>query len=545
MTTRTHRSVGALIWAWAGRVPLRQKIIGIIVAPMVILGFTIAWWVSSQLGGWLSYLLTEERVAQAMAVGMRSVFIITIFSAVAGLGVGSLLTWFLTRPVIDMTYVARRVKNGDLSMRAPVWANDEIGELGRAFNDMIGSLAASRQELERFNEQLQHRNRELGVLYLLADMANRPHTIDEISAQSLGHTLENTGASAGLIALLTDQTPAITASYHLPEAFTRLVSQHLPMLCAQTQPGSDSFELQIIEDIRSAAQLPLEFSAQAQMLGYQGLILAPIVVKDELLGLLLLLCAEPSLITTPPYRQMIGGICNQLGMTLQNNRLWDELRQKEYLRAQLLNKVVSAQEEERQRISRELHDETGQALTSLLVQLKLLERSDNLTDIKAQMEDIRLLVLRTLQEVRRLAADLRPAALDDLGLISALEGYIYNYASKTQIAVDFQTHDVDSLRLAHEVEIVLYRVIQEALTNIARHAGASAVTVSIARQQERITVCVQDDGRGFNVHALRNKGDYGLGILGMQERIELIGGKFSIDSKPGLGTQIHVEVTVT
>ena len=107
-----RRKIWDAFWAWAGRVPLRQKIIGIIVAPLLILGFTIAWWVSNQLGGWLSYLLSEARVEQAMSVGMRSVSIITVFSAVAGLGIGWFLTWVLTRSIINMTWVAQRVKDG-------------------------------------------------------------------------------------------------------------------------------------------------------------------------------------------------------------------------------------------------------------------------------------------------------------------------------------------------------------------------------------------------------------------------------------------------
>ncbi|MBK8027228.1 MAG: HAMP domain-containing protein [Chloroflexi bacterium] len=180
-----RRTIWDTLWTWAGRVSLRQKIMGIIVAPLLILGFTIAWWVSSQLGGWLSYLLSEERVAQAMSVGLRSVVIITVFAALAGLGIGSFLTWFLTHPILDMTYVARRVRDGDLSVRAPVWANDEIGELGRAFNDMIASLDGSHRDLERSNEQLKQRNRDLAVLYQLADMAGKSFTMQQVSQRGL------------------------------------------------------------------------------------------------------------------------------------------------------------------------------------------------------------------------------------------------------------------------------------------------------------------------------------------------------------------------
>jgi signal transduction histidine kinase len=538
-----RRTVWSVFWSWAGRVPLRQKIIGIIVAPLLILGFTIAWWVSSQLGGWLSYLLTEERVVQAMAVGMRSVFIITIFAAIAGLGIGLFLTWLLTRPILDMTFVARRVKNGDLSVRAPVWANDEIGELGRAFNDMISSLSASRQELERFNQQLNHRNLELAVLYTLADMANQPYSMRQVSEHSLEHILENTGADAGLILICSDHQPRITASQQLPESFLEQTLDCLPNFTFPPEQGLELGAPLVIDDVHNTNETPTALILASRKLDYRTLVLAPIVAKNTMLGILVIAYANSAPLTQQ-HRQLLCGICNQLGMTIQNSQLWEQLKHKEQLRAQLLNKVVSAQEEERQRISRELHDETGQALTSLLVQLKILERSGNLTEVRTQVEHIRQVVARTLQEVRRLAADLRPSALDDLGLIPALEGYIYNYASKTGIHVDFEAHGVEDIRLLYDVEIVLYRVIQESLTNIARHASATEATVTIRREQDRIDLSIRDNGCGFDTANVFNGGDRGLGILGMQERIQLLGGRFECDSAPGAGTRIHVELSI-
>ncbi len=539
-----RRTIWSVFWYWAGRVPLRQKIIGIIVTPLLILGFSIAWWVSSQLAGWLSYLLTEERVAQAMVVGMRGVFIITIIAAIAGLGIGSFLTWLLTRPILDITYVTRRVKNGDLSVRAPVWANDEIGELGRAFNDMIASLSKSHQELERFNQQLNDRNQELDILYKLADMANQPYSVQQTSKHSLDHILKHTEASAGLILILR-QPPEITASQNLPVSFQNEALATLSdfSFSADIVHSDSGDELLVIDNLEQTSLIPSNLIRESMKLHGQTLILAPIRVKKDRMGVLVMLYRDATTIT-PQHRQVLGGICNQLGVTLQNSQLWEQLRHKEQLRAQLLTKVVSAQEEERQRISRELHDETGQALTSLLVQLKILERSPNPTEVRAQVESIRQLVARTLQEVRRLAADLRPAALDDLGLISALEGYTYNYAGKTGIHVDFQPHNVEHVRLPHDVEIMLYRVIQESLTNIARHASASEVMVSMRHAQGHIHLQIQDNGCGFNVAEVLNGGERGLGILGMQERIQLLGGSFELNSTPGTGTQINVELSV-
>ena len=529
-------------WGWAGRVPLRQKIIGIIVAPLLILGFTIAWWVSSELGGWLSYLLSEERVAQAMAVGMRSVFLITIFSAIAGLGIGWFLTWLLTRPILEITRVARHVERGNLAVRAPVWANDEIGELGRAFNAMISSLATSHQELERSNHQLKLSNQELAVLYELADMANQTYTPQQVCDRALQQVLENTKAHAGLILRFNRENPVMLASLNLPESFLKQAGCWLPDFPFTNQQAVETGEPVVIGDVSTYPGVPAELILESQRLDGRTWVLTPIAAKTNSLGLLVMLIKNPTLIMRQD-RQLISAICNQLGVTIQNSLLWEEIKQKENLRAQLLNKVVSAQEEERQRISRELHDETGQALTSLLVQLKILERADNLDTVHNQVEDIRQLVEQTLQEVRRLAADLRPAALDDLGLIPTLEGYIYNFAGTTGIQVDYEAHHVEGLRLPHDVEIVLYRVIQESLTNIARHAAASHATVVVERHHKKIFATVTDNGRGFDTGILNHEGK-GLGLLGMKERIQLLGGQFKLDSTQGKGTQVCIELTV-
>ncbi|MBK8027227.1 MAG: GAF domain-containing sensor histidine kinase [Chloroflexi bacterium] len=346
-----------------------------------------------------------------------------------------------------------------------------------------------------------------------------------------------------MILLLDDQTGTIGASHNLPDSFLKTALDCLSGFALSGEGMANGSEALIVADTENTAGVPTPLTQESRRLHFDLLVLAPILVKEGLLGILVILYEDAG-VFSEQHRRLIRGICNQLGVTIQNSQLWEELRHKEQLRAQLLNKVVSAQEDERHRISRELHDETGQALTSLLVQLKILDNCDNLTDVKMQVGTIRQLTSQTLHEVRRLAADLRPAALDDLGLISALESYIYNYAAKSGLTVDFLPHGMESGRLPHDIEIVLYRVIQESLTNILRHAGAERVQVAIERKREQIQLSIIDDGRGFDVaHVLAGK-ERGLGLLGMQERIELLGGKFSLHSTIGMGTQIEVELTL-
>ena len=206
-----------------------------------------------------------------------------------------------------------------------------------------------------------------------------------------------------------------------------------------------------------------------------------------------------------------------------------------------LRRVVQAQELERRRLARELHDETGQALTSILLGLKPLEEA--LADHPARdaLAELREHVVSALQDVRRLAVELRPAVLDDYGLVPALERLTESFAEPTGMRVDFHSA-LGETRLPGEVETALYRVVQESLTNIVKHANARRVSVSVARRDSMVAAVIEDDGAGFD---LRKVGEDGIGLLGMRERLALIDGRLEIESRPGAGTTIVAEVPST
>jgi signal transduction histidine kinase len=203
-----------------------------------------------------------------------------------------------------------------------------------------------------------------------------------------------------------------------------------------------------------------------------------------------------------------------------------------------VRRVVDAQESERKRLARELHDETGQALTSILLGLKPLEASMADDQSRAALAELREHVVAALQDVRRLAVELRPAVLDDFGLVPALERLTDAFAEQTNIRVDFHSALGDT-RLPNEVETALYRVVQESLTNIVKHASAQRVSVSIARRPSGAAAVIEDDGKGFDQRTLREDG---LGLLGMRERLGLIDGRLEIESRPGAGTTVVAEV---
>ena len=206
-----------------------------------------------------------------------------------------------------------------------------------------------------------------------------------------------------------------------------------------------------------------------------------------------------------------------------------------------LRRVVDAEELERARLARELHDETGQALTSILLGLKHLDdviETDVARDATAALRE---LVVTTLQDVRRLAVELRPSALDDFGLVAAIERLAGTLAEQSELVVDLEARLGDQ-RLPAEAETALYRIVQEALTNVVKHASARRVSITLVRKEGFAVVVVEDDGQGFEREETRAGS---LGFVGMRERVELVGGRLTVESARDAGTTIVAEVPVT
>ena len=201
-----------------------------------------------------------------------------------------------------------------------------------------------------------------------------------------------------------------------------------------------------------------------------------------------------------------------------------------------VRRVVEAQELERRRLARELHDQTGQELTSVLLGLKGVEEAKTDAERVEALATVRAQVVETLHDVRRLAVELRPKALDDFGLVAALERLRDTFAEQTGMRVELEASVGD--RLPSDVETALYRIVQEALTNIVKHAQASSVSLVVTRSDRAITAVIEDDGSGFAA----NGGGEGLGLLGMAERLALLGGTLKTESSPGAGATIVAEV---
>jgi len=232
--------------------------------------------------------------------------------------------------------------------------------------------------------------------------------------------------------------------------------------------------------------------------------------------------------------------------TKEREALVEELKDKETVRQELLKKVISAQENERKRISRELHDETSQSLTSLIIGLKLLSELDPPAKSPIMALELKDLAASTLQEVHRLAIELRPTVLDDLGLIPAVERFVNSFTRQYNIDVDLHVQNKINKRLPGEIEITLYRIVQEALTNVAKYAEALNASILLELKPDLINLIIEDDGWGFDVDQTLGSTlrDNHLGIAGMKERTALLGGEFTIESSPGRGTTVYVRIPV-
>jgi len=226
-----------------------------------------------------------------------------------------------------------------------------------------------------------------------------------------------------------------------------------------------------------------------------------------------------------------------LHLEQQGQQRYQELARSRSELEALSARLVDAQETERRSISRELHDEVGQSLGALLVEVGRLEAAipTGATPIKDHVDKIKSVAETTVETVRNIALLLRPSMLDDLGLIAALEWQGREVSRRSETEVEIQSVGVSEM-IPDEYKICIYRLVQEALNNAARHSAAKNAKVTVEQKTSKILVTVSDDGRGFDPQRVR-----GLGLLGMEERVKRLGGKLTIDSKPGSGTTLRAE----
>jgi signal transduction histidine kinase/PAS domain-containing protein len=265
----------------------------------------------------------------------------------------------------------------------------------------------------------------------------------------------------------------------------------------------------------------------------------PLRVNGEVIGACELGKREPGFFSAQ-HLQWAQAVAGQAAVAVQRAWLFEEMRASREQLQSLSRRLVEVQEEERRTIARELHDEVGQALTSLGFGLKLLERKvDDPDTILAGTAALKKTVEEVMGNLHRLAMDLRPASLDHLGLVAALQQHCVAVGETNHLSVQVETVDWIG-RTSVEAETALYRIVQEALTNVVRHAQASQVDVILEQRDGKLIAIVEDDGCGFDLGAVGRREQ--LGLLGMRERAEALGGGLIVESTPGGGTTVRVEV---
>ena len=273
---------------------------------------------------------------------------------------------------------------------------------------------------------------------------------------------------------------------------------------------------------------------------HQALAVVPLGFGGRPLGVLKLLSNQVQFFT-PDRLLLIQSYANLAAVAIQNSWLFEEVRRSNRQLHALSQRLFQAQEQERLHLSRELHDESGQLLAALMVQLGLLERDATQPEkVVQRLGNLKETTQGIQENLHKLAVDLRPASLDHLGLVTALDQYVKDFKEQYGIRVEFEAVGMAKERLSTEVETTIFRIVQESLTNVILHAEATRVDIILSQRGGAVAATIEDNGVGFNPSATTFE-DH-LGLFGMRERVEMLGGSLTVESSPGKGTTVNVEV---
>lgn len=531
MSIQTLRRIPVWLYNMIISVPVRIKITGIILVTVLTVGLTLNYWVTTSLSDWLSYLLTDVRVEAAMRAGNRSVLLITFLAAAGSLVIASFLTFLLTRPLVDLRDMAQEVSQGNLDARAPVWAKDEIGEVALAINTMTDHLLHTQNDLARTNRRLAATNR----IMIAAERENEIHDVLYAILESIVDTMN---LETGWVYLRDPERNVyhLASWYGVPATLEdRLLHESQTAVC-QCQHDLINGRLSSRAHVRICDRLtPENGRPQTEH------VTIPIEARGQKYGVLNLLCRPRQIIASDDL-DMLSTIGTQISEIVANAWLRLKLAEKEKTRQVLLESLVEAQEEERGRLARELHDGAGQMLTSLLVRIKTLEKACPTPELHDGLQSLLSMVSETIEQVRELSYRLRPAALEEFGLPIALNILVEEMTADSPITAHCHTNMPNDV-LPSGVEVTLYRIAQEALTNVVRHAQASTVHVTLDQDISAVTLRIQDDGRGFDPHQTTVISDRRhLGLISMRERAAIAGGALTIDAAPGAGATLLVRI---
>ncbi len=469
-----------------------------------------------------------------------------IFAGAGLVIIASVFMTVTTRDVVSriwmLTTASKRIAQGDLVTPITLAREDELGVLAQTLDDM-------RTRLRTSYEQLEQRTKELSSLLSVSEILASQPTLANLEAtltSALDKTLEIMKVNTGGILLWDEEKQAFCY-----RAYRGLSQEYVEGMYCRPGEGiagkvAQSGEAIVVEDISTNPR-----AIHHDLIATEGLrafASVPLRSKDRVLGVLNITSREARQFSAQDVR-LLESIGGQIATALENVRLHQEVQHKDEIRGELLREILSIQEEERRRIARELHDETSQVLASLTANLEAIASILPASAEKATaiIRKSQALSVKILDEIHRLIYELRPSLLDDLGLVAATRWLIDNNLVTIGVKVDFKT--VGRVRrLPPQLEATLFRVIQEAVSNIARHAHAKNAELTLHFQKKMVAIHISDDGHGFDVEEAINAKDRprGLGLLGMKERVELMRGTLNIHSQPDRGgTEIDVKIPLS
>lgn len=476
--------------------------------------------------GAISVSLRTEQIAQQLRRSTQLLAALVGFAFLFALGMLNLLLGrFVLDPLSTLAGTVRQIAGGQYHARTEVRRDDELGTLARSVNEMAERIEHSTAALNTQIGDLTQRLTSLGIFgRALTEAADLSVAMQEM-AQGLAGVLR-----ADLAAIYLHEEGRLRLVHRWGEA-------SLPewIEVSDTTVGAALVRRRVVQSSsldRAVAAPP----------GVEVALAAPLLSKDRRLGVLLV-GRDAAWPFSDADASLLATLSDQLAIAMENVRLFQEVRAKEAARGELLSKIITAHEDERRRIARELHDEVSQSLTGVMISITAAEGMRDPDALRKKLDDLYASAEATLAEVGKIVHDLRPTALDDLGLVSAVRLQARNLLEASGVRLTFEAAGFGHRRLPQAVEATAFRVAQEALTNIARHARASAATVSLRLREGILTVLVEDNGVGFDPAQTSRMGRR-VGILGMEERASLIGGRLRIHSQPGQGTRVELTVPV-
>ncbi|MFQ5795880.1 MAG: GAF domain-containing protein [Candidatus Bipolaricaulia bacterium] len=403
------------------------------------------------------------------------------------------------------------------------------------------------EEQENSLQELQQRNLELATLYVVASTVSGSLDLDVVLHEALDGAMELINTECSTIRLMDESNQELVlATYQglSPESIETFAKKRFKLgeggAGRVAQSGQPLVIQNLIEDPR------LVHRELFKKEGLQSGVIIPLKSKDRSIGVLFLGDRTARLFTEEEV-QLLMAIGHQIGMAIESAQLYDTLRTKEEQLRSFVNRLIQVQEEERRLVAYDIHDDLIQLIISASMYLNTgLDKlgSNTPKEVQTVLEEGLSQLEQAITEARRIVVALRPSALDDLGLIPAIQDQLDNLQQETGWQVAFE-ENLGEVRFDPAVEVVVYRIIQEALTNAKKHAATDQVQVAIERRPSHLNVEVQDWGIGFDPkqpHPADEQKRKPLGLIAMQERANLLGGRFTIESAPGQGTTVRAEI---